>query len=30
MSRVKLIAGILALVSGVLLIEIFLQNLLGS
>ncbi len=30
MSRVKLIAVILALVSGVLLIEIFLQNLLGS
>lgn len=30
MSRVKLIAVILALVSGVLLIEIFLQNILGS
>jgi hypothetical protein len=30
MSRVKLIAVILALVLGVLLIEIFLQNLLGS
>lgn len=30
MSRVKLIAVIVALVSGVLLIEIFLQNILGS
>ncbi len=30
MSRMKLIAVMLALVAGVLLIEIFLQNIVGS